>query len=172
MTEKKKFSKRKNILWVDDDVNKPALEPDRDELGERNCQIIPESRPDNFLKIIKDDNKRIDGFLIDCLLIDTMMPKGNELSLNETSNTTRTGLALIKRLFESGNYGTIPIIVYSVVDEDEIKDFCFENKIPLSRITILNKSISSRDFADKVVEIVEPKRKQTTKANQYEEPQS
>lgn len=155
MNEKKYFSTRKNILWVDDDINKPALEPDRDELQERNCNIVPKTRPDDFLKIINEGSERIDGFLVDCLLIDTMMPNGKTFSSKETDNTTRTGLVLIKRLFESGNYKNIPIIVYSVVDEDEIRKYCTENEIPLDRIKILNKSMTSGDFANSVVEIVE-----------------
>lgn len=160
MSEKKLFSTRKNILWIDDDINKPALEPDRDELNDRNCQIIPKTRPDDFLKIIKDGNGRIDSFLIDIMLIDTMMPNGKELSSKETDNTTRTGLVLIKRLFESEKYKNIPIIVYSVVDEDEIKDYCIKHEIPLDNITILNKSMRSSDFANEVVDVVESFQKQ------------
>lgn len=151
MSEKKYFSTRKNILWVDDDIDKPALEPDRDELADRNCLIIPQKRPDDFLKIINDGNERIDGFPVDCIIIDAMMPNGKILSSKETNNTTRTGLVLIKRLFESGNYKNIPIIVYSVVDEDEIRNYCIENEIPLEMITILNKSMTSSDFANNVV---------------------
>lgn len=171
MNEKKYFSSRKNILWVDDDINKPALEPDRDELQERNCNIVPKTRPDDFLKIINEGNERIDGFLVDCLLIDTMMPNGKELSSKETDNTTRTGLVLIKKLFNSGNYSNIPIIVYSVVDEDEIKNYCTENEIPLDRITILNKSMTSSDFANKVVEKVESVQKLNSNSVKHEEKQ-
>ena len=163
MIEKNKFTEEKNILWVDDDVNRPALEPDRDELKERNSNIIGVPGPDGFIKIINEGNDqiRVDGFLVDCLLMDTMLPNGEELSSKETDNTTKTGLTLIKKLFESGKYENIPIIIYSVVDEDEIKDYCSEKGIPLDKITILNKSMTSRMFANKVVEIVEPGQKQS-----------
>lgn len=153
MSEKKCFSTKKKILWVDDDINKPALEPDRDELQERNCTIVPITRPDDFLEIINGGNDSN----VDCLLIDTMMPNGKELSSIETDNTTRTGLALIKRLFESDNYKNIPIIVYSVVDEDVIWEYCNENGISLDRITILNKSMKSSDFANTVVDCTNTK---------------
>lgn len=159
MIEKIKFSKEKNILWLDDDINKPALEPDCDELKERNCKITGVIGPNSFLKKINENNERIDGFFIDCFLIDTMLPNGDYLTFKETDNNTKTGLIILKKLIESGKYVGVPIIVYSVIDEGEIKDFCHEKGIPLDRVTILNKSMTSKDFANKVVEIVEPEQK-------------
>lgn len=156
MIEKIKFTKKRNILWVDDDIKKPALEPDRDELKERNCKITEMTGPKSFLEKLNDSNERIDGVLIDCFLIDTMLPNGDNLTFKETDNNTKTGLILLKRLIESGKYREVPIIVYSVIDEDEIRDFCLEKRIPLDRVTILNKSMTPKDFANKVVEIVEP----------------
>jgi len=154
MTNKIKFTEKKKILWIDDDINKPALEPDRDELERRNCTIIDMIDPDGFMKEIKNSNECINGFPIDCFIIDAMMPHGNYLSLKETKNTTRTGLVLIKKLFDSRKFQNVPVIVYSVLDEEEIMDFCSEHGIPLDRVTILNKSLKPREFADKIVEIL------------------
>lgn len=153
MINKIKFTNKKKILWIDDDIKKPALEPDRDELEGRNCTIIDMIEPNIFLKRINNNNENDDDFHIDCFIVDAMLPNGC-LSSKETKNTTRTGLVLIKKLFESGRYQNVPVIVYSVVDEEEIRDFCSEQKIPLDRIKILNKSMRSREFADEVVELL------------------
>lgn len=124
-SEKKTFSERKNILWVDDDVNKPALEPDREEIDSRNCIIIEAAKPAEFLKIINEGAYKIDG-----IIIDISMRIGNSLSIEETRNGTRTGLALVKRLKESQNYKDVPIVVYTVIDDDDVISYCEENEIP------------------------------------------
>ena len=73
---------------------------------------------------------------------------------------------------ESGKYQNVPIIVYSVVDEDEIKEFCSERNIPLAGVTILSKSIKSKEFADRVVKIVESEQFQTHKDEEHGKMQS
>ena len=142
-SKKKTFSERKNILWVDDDVNKPALKPDRDELESRNCFIIKAAEPDEFLKIIKEDAFKIDG-----IIIDISMPIGNSFSIEETRYGTRTGLAMIKRLKESQNYRCVPVVVYTVIDDDPVITHCEDENIPY-----LEKNVSSREFADEIVEL-------------------
>jgi len=154
MSKKNIFSTKKNILWVDDHINNPALEPDMDELKERNCTIIGVPKAEDFLKIIRDNT-----YHVDCIIIDSMMPNGTKLSLNETANATRTGLALIKILCKSVNYKEVPIIVYSVLPESEIKDYCSENDIPLNRVTILKKTCPSKVFANEIVNIVSNEKK-------------
>lgn len=144
-TENKRFQERKNILWVDDDVRKPALEPDRDELESKNCHIIEAAKPDEFLKIIKEDAYKIDG-----IIIDISIPIGNSLSIEETNNGTRTGLALIERLKESSNYQDVPVVVYSVINDEMVLSYCNKYEIPY-----LEKTMKSRDFANKIVEIIE-----------------
>lgn len=54
----------KNILWVDDDVNRFALLPDRDELESRGFKIIEAPRPEDLQKVLRDQ-----VFQIDCIII-------------------------------------------------------------------------------------------------------
>lgn len=152
MTNKKILSETKNILWVDDDVDKPALKPDRDKLESRNCHIVEATRPDVFFEIIKDDSLKID-----CIIIDISL-SCDKLGIANTSNGTKTGIILIKKLKETRKYQNIPLIVYSVIAEAESKTFCERIGCPnlLDDIPYWGKSIRSKNFADNVVEILEP----------------
>lgn len=134
-------TEKKNILWVDDDVNRPALLPDRDELESRGFTIIPVERVDDFLKIIKEGVHKID-----CIIIDMSMATGS-LDLMQAKNGTRTGLVLIEALKKSC-YKNVKVVVYSVINSEDIESFC-GNQIPY-----LDKSITSKEFADKIMEIL------------------
>lgn len=135
-------TEKKNILWVDDDVNKPALLPDRDELESKGFTIIPVERVDDFLKIINEGVHKID-----CIIIDMSMATGC-LDLTQAKNGTRTGLVLINALKKSC-YKDVKIVVYSVIDSDDLSEFCGSNNIPY-----WDKSIKSKEFADRIKDIL------------------
>lgn len=134
-------TEKKNILWVDDDVNKPALLPDRDELESRGFTIIPAERVDDFLKIIRDGIHKID-----CIIIDMSMATGS-IDLKQAKNGTRTGMVLIEALKKSC-YKNVKVVVYSVIDGDDIREYCGDE------ILYLDKSITSNVFANKIEEII------------------
>ena len=134
---------RKNILWVDDDINKFALMAARDELESRGCKIIKAPRPENLLKVLREQILQID-----CIIIDISMPTG-ELDMEETNFGMRTGFALIRKIRESDSiYKDTPIIVYTVIGDDDVRQYCKDNNI-----LYLNKSsVSSKEFADFVMD--------------------
>lgn len=134
---------RKNILWVDDDIDKFALMADRDELESRGCKIIKAPRPEDLLKVLREQILQID-----CIIIDISMPTG-ELDMKEADFGMRTGLALIRKIRESDSiYKDTPIIVYTVIGDDDVRQYCKDNNI-----LYLNKSsVSSEEFADFVMD--------------------
>lgn len=134
-------TEKKNILWVDDDVNRPALLPDRDELESRGYTIIPVERVDDFLKIIKEGVHKID-----CVIIDMLMATGS-IDLKQAKNGTRTGLVLIESLKKSC-YKNVKVVVYTVIDSNDIREFCGDE------ILCLDKSITSNVFANRIEEII------------------
>lgn len=131
----------KNILWVDDDVNRFALQPDRDELESRGCKIIEAPRPEDLQKALHDQ-----VFQIDCIIIDISMPTG-DLDMVEADFGMRTGRSLIKIIRESDSkYKDVNIIVYTVIGDEDVRKFCQEKNIPY-----LHKSVKSKVFADFVM---------------------
>ena len=133
---------RKNILWVDDDIDRFALMADRDELESRGCKIIMAPRSEDLLKVLREQILQID-----CIIIDISMPIG-ELDMEEAKYGMRTGFALIKKIRESDSiYKDTPIIVYTVIGDDDVRQYCKDNDI-----LYLNKSsVSSEGFADFVM---------------------
>lgn len=132
----------KNILWVDDDVNRFALLPDRDELESRGCKIIEAPRPEDLFKVLRDQ-----FYQIDCFIIDISMPTG-DLDMVDADYGMRTGFVLIKKIRESNSiYKNTKIIVYSVIGDEDVRQFCRDNDIPY-----LNKSIKPKEFANFVMD--------------------
>lgn len=135
----------KNVLWVDDDVNRFALLPDRDELESRGCRIIEAPRPEDFLKVLNDQL-----FQIDCIIIDIAMPTGT-LDMTESEYGMRTGFVLINKIRKSNSkYKNAKIIVYTVMEDSEVRQSCQNHNI-----LYLSKSIKAEEFADRVMEYIE-----------------
>ncbi len=66
--------------------------------------------------------------------------------MEEADYGMRTGIALIRKIKES-NYKDTPIMVYTVIGKDDVRQYCEDNNI-----LYLNKSsILSEEFADFVM---------------------
>lgn len=133
----------KNILWVDDDINKSAMLPDRDEFESRGFNIIPIEKVDDFLKFINEQSQTID-----CVIIDISMATGS-LDIKETRYGTRTGLILYNRL-KASRYKDIKVAMYSVMSSNDISEFCEKNP----QILYFGKTIKSSVFANKISELI------------------
>ena len=148
----------KKIIWVDDDINNPELQPERDELELSNIDVEAYDNTDDFLKrieeiddkpncVVMDMNMPIDG-----IIVDMSIAVGKKFDIVEAKKGMRTGMLLIEKLLEKKQFQGVPIIVYSVVDQDEdLKHFCRENTIKY-----WNKSDCMPDeFAEKIKRIIE-----------------
>lgn len=133
---------KKNILWVDDDVNRMALLPDRDALEAKGFNIIAIEKVDDFLHFIKKDNSHID-----CVIFDMLMATGS-LDPAMAKNGTRTGILLYDELQQSPHRNA-KVVVYSVHDKTEFESFG-DNK----DILFLTKDIKSSEFANKISDLV------------------
>ncbi len=70
--------------------------------------------------------------------------------MKEADYGMRTGRTLIRKIRESVSiYKDTPIIVYTVIGDDDVRQYCKDNNIPY-----LNKSISSEEFADSVMDLL------------------
>lgn len=134
---------KKNILWVDDDVNRMALLPDRDALEEKGYNIIAIDRVDDFLHFIKEDSRQID-----CIILDIHMATG-DLNSIETQNGTRTGIPLYNIIQKTPKYKNTIIVIYSVFKKEDLGKIGEEDKI-----VFLLKDLKSSEFANTISNLV------------------
>ena len=137
---------KKNILWVDDDVNRMTLLPDRDALEAKEFNIIAINRVDIFLQFIKEADHQIS-----CIILDMNMPTGC-LNQNETQYGTRTGIPLYKAIRENPNYNNTIIVVYSVFNKEDMGSFGEKEDV-----VFLSKDLKSGEFAERIYELVNNK---------------
>lgn len=138
------------ILWVDDDVNRPELRAEKDELMERECEVISIPNTDAFLEILKENHGNSD---CDCIILDLSMPVGNEFALQDAAYGSRTGLLLMKKIRENFIFGGVKIIVFTIVESDEIEKECKKyDALYLKKAKLL-----SYEFADEVMKWIDSK---------------
>lgn len=132
--------KNYKILWIDDDVDNPELQPERDALEDWDFSITPVKHPDDLVF------ENIPSY--NCIIIDLAMPIGSKLTPAETQYGSRTGFALLKRIKKQ--YPGSIVVVYSVFDVAEVRQYCNENGI---RYLIKSRHLAD-DFAKNIVETI------------------
>ena len=142
----------RNILWVDDDVNKMSLLSDRVELERKKINVIDIDNVDKFLEFIINDTRDID-----CIIFDMLMAPGR-LNRTETQNGTRTGIPLYKELLNS-KYKDVKVVIYSVFKKNDFGIFGENDKI-----LFISKSIKSSEFANIISNLINNK---TSKDEEY-----
>lgn len=112
------------VLWVDDDINNSRLRVERDEFEENGITIIKAENPDECWEQLENSNK------VDLIILDISMPLGVKIKPQESLGGMRTGLVLLKKLMEKEQTKGIKKIVYTIVDDNDVMDYCSENNIP------------------------------------------
>lgn len=138
------MAKVKKILWIDDDLRRPELSIDIDEFNENGFEIIIADNPDECSEIIA---KRHD---FECIIIDISMPLGKSIDFGEAKGGMRTGLIVLKNLVNNKKLKKIQKIVYTIADDDEVRDYCEDNNIPYLR----KQMYLSDTFVDEVKHII------------------
>lgn len=117
------MDKIRKILWLDDDIDNASLRTEKTELSSRGYTIVGLSTPDDFDKAIKENVE------FDCFIIDVSLPVGSRLDIGEAKKGLRTGLVLLKEIANMDKFSNVPIIVYTIVSDHEIKTYCREHNI-------------------------------------------
>lgn len=138
------------IIWVDDDINRPELRAEKDELSERGCEIIAVQGADSFLEMLRDPRGNFD---CDCIILDLSMPVGSEFSLKDAEYGSRTGILLMKRIRDSFLFSKVKIIIYSIVDNDEVFKECKN----AGALYLKKANFLYYEFADEVMKFVKSK---------------
>lgn len=111
------------VLWVDDDINNSRLRVERDEFEENEITIIRAENPDECLEQLNNSK-------VDLIILDISMPLGGNIQPQESLGGMRTGLVLLKILMEKEQTKGIKKIIYTIVDDQDVKEYCSKNDIP------------------------------------------
>ena len=117
--------KKKRIVWIDDDIDKPVLRPYVDEFEENNFEVIKVKEIDNYLSILKNEAQRA----LSAILVDINMPTGH-LDFRKTRGGLRTGLIILENILKENTLNNIPLIVFTNVDDVAVNVFCKDRSIP------------------------------------------
>jgi DNA-binding NarL/FixJ family response regulator len=115
------------ILWIDDDLDRLKLRPYLDRFEDANIEIIKVANPDDIDSAIAANSD------IQCIIVDISMPTGEEIDVKESKQGMRTGLFVLKKLNANDNLKPIKKIVFTIVSDDEVSNYCKSNNIPCEK---------------------------------------
>jgi len=132
------------ILWIDDDISRLKLQPYLDEFEESGFEIIPVENPIDLDSTI-DSNKDIQ-----CIILDISMPTGENIDVSESKKGMRTGLLILKKLIENTNLNHIKKVVFTIVGDDEVHNYCKSKQI----LHLKKQDYFPDTFVEKIKEII------------------
>lgn len=141
----KESNKPKTILWLDDNIESSVLRPYIDEFHENGVTIVKAKNPDDLSHITDSDWSSLSA-----IILDVIMPTGDKIDIYQSSGGFKTGFIVLQNLLNDKKLNNVPKIVFSVVDDMEIIEFCKNNRIP-----VLKKQDYMFDtFIKKVIDII------------------
>lgn len=140
---------KKKIVWIDDDIDTSILRPYVDEFEENDFEIVKLESIDNLLPFLKEEANTISA-----ILVDIIMPPLH-LDFKETRGGLRTGLVVLKNIKKEKSLNEIPLIVVTNVDDDIVKAFCNQNRIPC----IEKKNYFSDEFVAVIINIINDRKR-------------
>lgn len=135
---------QKRIIWIDDDVKRASLRPYLDELFENGFDIEKVKNPD----LIDSAFSNCPDFV--AIIIDVLMPTGNSIGFKEANGGLWTGLIVLKRLLEDPRTSNKPLIVFTIVNDIVVKEYCKKRGIPF----LNKKDYNCSSFVDKIKELI------------------
>jgi CheY-like chemotaxis protein len=110
------------ILWLDDDIG--GIRPFKDELEDAGYEVLQTTNPDVFYQKLEELLPKIVG-----IIMDIMLPTGQSVSQKESGSGIRSGLLIMQKLKSEERYLHLPIIVLTIVDDQDVIDWANDNNI-------------------------------------------
>ncbi len=110
---------KKTILFIDDDLNR-RMSSYRDELLSLGYNVLSVTTPHQALEEI-DKNKD----KIELVILDIMMPHGEEFDKKDTDLGRRTGVLLFHKIKEV--MPNVPVFILTVVRDKDVKKTLLKN---------------------------------------------
>jgi CheY-like chemotaxis protein len=114
----------KNILWIDDDIKSRVLEPYIDEFKDNGFTIIRAANPDEGNQILNSQQD------FQCIIVDITMALGKSIAYGEAKGGLLTGWIILKNLINDSRLDNIKKIVFTIVDNAEVREYCAKKSIP------------------------------------------
>ena len=111
------------IVWIDDDVS-ITLDPFVDEIEDAGVKV---HRIFNTQKVFEELNEKAN--VIDGIILDIMMPIGS-YNGHDAKMGLITGYLLLKDIKKHDNLRDIPVIIFTIYDEPDVKKYAREMNIP------------------------------------------
>ena len=118
------MDQNKQILWIDDDIKSSILRPYVDEFFDNGYSILKVKNPDDIEENLKDPQGII------AIIIDVSMPTGETVDFHKAKGGLHTGFIVLKRLLDKEELNHAKKIVFTIVEDSEIMNFCKEVGIP------------------------------------------
>lgn len=121
-------NKKIKVLWLDDDIENPALRTECMELEQRGYQIYKAPNPDVYDEFINSENE-IGCLIFDCCILDISLPLGSISNSREAKKGMRTGFLLLKELLKNERYKDVPKVIYTIVEDKDIQSYCEQHGV-------------------------------------------
>jgi len=119
------------ILWVDDDSI--TLRAYIDELEEAGYKVVMAKDPDEmWSKLSLYDS------LVNAIIMDILMPTGNQIDSQEAEMGYSTGLILLNQLQDNELYKNIPVVIVTILTAQKVVEWARVHGVPF-----LNKHMTS-----------------------------
>lgn len=121
-----KKRKTPTILWVDDDIKR--LRVFVDEMQDEGYEIIQAETPEEMEAVLSRERQNID-----LIIMDLMLPIGHRISPVKVNNGRLTGLFLIERIKENKALKKIPIILFTIISDSSVSNWCKNHNVKILR---------------------------------------
>lgn len=118
------------ILWVDDDIE-TSLRPFLDEIEEAGYKVVRARTPDEMWKQLADHGGEICG-----IIMDIMLPTGDNIEPGDAEMGVTTGLVLLKKLRDKDKispYYEMPLLIFTILRNQKVYDWAKANRVELLR---------------------------------------
>lgn len=119
------------ILWLDDDID-ATLSAHIDELEDNGYTVLRANTPEKMWQILNEQYGNVSG-----IVLDIMLPTGENIDNVEADRIAakagvHTGIVLLKQLRDDIRYRDIPIIIFTILSDQELVDVAKEYKFLIS----------------------------------------
>lgn len=110
---------KKRIVWIDDVINSPIYKGYVEAFEDNNFEVIKIETINNLLPILRIEVEKS----LSAIIVDIAMPPGL-LDFRKTRSGLKTGLFVIEDILKEDSLKSIPIIVFTNVDDVDVDVFC------------------------------------------------
>lgn len=134
------------LLWVDDDIE-GSLKPFLDEMEDSGYIVIRARTPEEMWNQLSKNEKKIQG-----IIMDIMLPTGDKIKSGDAQMGVTTGLVLLELLKSKHKYSDIPILIFTILNNQKVFDWAKKYSVPMLR----KQETFPEELVDELTKILKP----------------